>query len=150
MSEPLKPCPFCGTVPDVNNPATFRHETGDRWAAVVCCIVGPEIRAGFYTPIEEWKDEAIAAWNKRMTYSHRNGETEPPTVEGWYWFQGAITYRGMQDLPWWGLVAVPSYRGHVASMRPHTQSNILAHVNLDETKGRWWGPIEPPWLQADE
>lgn len=65
MSDELLPCPFCGLVPDVNNPATFRHETGDRWASVVCCIVGPEIRAGIYTPLEEWKDEAIAAWNER-------------------------------------------------------------------------------------
>jgi hypothetical protein len=65
MSDELKPCPFCGEVPDVNNPATFRHEVGDRWARVVCCIEGPEIRAGIYTPLEEWKDEAIAAWNER-------------------------------------------------------------------------------------
>jgi hypothetical protein len=62
---PLKPCPFCGRVPDVNDPATFLHETGSRWASVVCCIVGPEVRAGFYTPLDEWKDEAIAAWNQR-------------------------------------------------------------------------------------
>lgn len=65
MSDELKPCPFCGEVPDVNNPATFHREVGDRWARVVCCIEGPEIRSGFYTPLEEWKDEAIAAWNER-------------------------------------------------------------------------------------
>jgi hypothetical protein len=70
--EPLLlPCPFCGETPDANNPATFRHETGDRWARVVCCIEGPEIRAGIYTPLEEWKDEAIAAWNERADNAER-------------------------------------------------------------------------------
>lgn len=61
----LLECPWCGLVPDVSNPATFQHETGSRWASLVCCVIGPEIRAGIYTPLEEWKDEAIAAWNER-------------------------------------------------------------------------------------
>lgn len=67
MNESTKPlsCPWCGLVPDVSNPATFQHETGSRWASLVCCVIGPEIRAGFYTPLEEWKNEAIAAWNER-------------------------------------------------------------------------------------
>jgi len=63
----LLPCPFCGETPDENEPTTFWHETGSRWAAVVCCIRGPEIRAGIYAPLEEWKEEAIAAWNERKS-----------------------------------------------------------------------------------
>ena len=59
------PCPWCGLVPDVDKPTTFQHEIGSRWASLVCCVVGPEIRAGIYTPLDEWKDEAIAAWNER-------------------------------------------------------------------------------------
>jgi len=76
MSEKLKPCPFCGLVPDVDNQATFRGDEGSRWGAVVCCCVGPEIRKGFYTPLEEWKDEAIAAWNERapVTESHLSAD----------------------------------------------------------------------------
>lgn len=67
MNEAIKPliCPWCGKVPDVDNPKVFQHETGSRWASLVCCVIGPEIRAGIYTPLEEWKDEAIAAWNER-------------------------------------------------------------------------------------
>ena len=69
MSEsetPLLPCPFCGETPDVNNPHTFQSNQGDKWGYVVCCCCGPEVRTG-YGPVETWRDDAIAAWNRRAT-----------------------------------------------------------------------------------
>jgi len=63
-NEKLKPCPFCGDVPDVDNPATFQSNQGTKWGFVVCCCNGPEVRTG-YGPVDEWKAEAIAAWNQR-------------------------------------------------------------------------------------
>lgn len=64
--EVLLPCPFCGRVPDASNPATFWMDETTKWGAVECCCVGPEIRTG-YEPLEKWRDEAIAEWNKRAT-----------------------------------------------------------------------------------
>lgn len=97
MSDTIKPCPFCGEVPDVDNPATFRHEVGDRWAAIVCCIVGPEIRAGIYTPLEEWKDEAIAAWNERAAPAATGvpmpQEVREAILAALYNYPGILTYR---------------------------------------------------------
>jgi Lar family restriction alleviation protein len=66
----LEPCPFCGTTPDVNNPATFQSDGGSKWGFVVCCCHGPEIRTN-YRPVEEWRDKAISAWNKRAKRPER-------------------------------------------------------------------------------
>ena len=62
----LKPCPFCGATPDTNDPLTFQSDQGDKWGFVVCCCRGPEVRTG-YGPVEEWKADAIAAWNERAS-----------------------------------------------------------------------------------
>ena len=60
----LLPCPFCGEVPDVNDPYTFQADQGDKWGHIVCCCNGPEVRTG-YGPLEEWKADAIREWNTR-------------------------------------------------------------------------------------
>ena len=60
----LKPCPFCGETPDALNEATFQSDQGTKWGFVVCCCNGPEVRTG-YCPVEEWKQDAIDAWNTR-------------------------------------------------------------------------------------
>lgn len=60
----IKPCPFCGAIPDVDNPNTFQETDGPKWGAVVCCGTGPEVRTG-YGPVEDWRDDAIDEWNKR-------------------------------------------------------------------------------------
>ena len=62
--EALLPCPFCGDTPDINNVATFTETNGSKWGAVSCCCYGPEVRTG-YRPLAEWRDAAIAAWNRR-------------------------------------------------------------------------------------
>lgn len=60
----LLPCPFCGAVPDIDNPLTFQSDQGTKWGHVVCCCQGPEVRTG-YESIEKWRDDAITAWNTR-------------------------------------------------------------------------------------
>jgi hypothetical protein len=60
----LLPCPFCGETPDINNPATFASNQGDKWGAVVCCCTGPEVRTG-YQAVGFWMDDAITEWNRR-------------------------------------------------------------------------------------
>ena len=75
MSKPaaLLPCPFCGSYLDSEDPAVFRETDGPKWGAVVCCITGPEVRTG-YGPLEDWRDEAIAEWNKRSPPARANAE----------------------------------------------------------------------------
>ena len=64
-NETLKPCPFCGETPDVDNPNIFEMDQGDKWAHVVCCCAGPEVRTD-YQELEHWKQRAIDAWNERV------------------------------------------------------------------------------------
>lgn len=59
----LLPCPFCGEVPTL-----IRETEGAKWGAVVCCCTGPEVRT-HYRPVEHWKLDAIAAWNRRAPES---------------------------------------------------------------------------------
>lgn len=60
----ILPCPFCGKTPDATDARSFNLESGGKWGAVQCCIIGPEVRTR-YEPLESWRDEAIAAWNTR-------------------------------------------------------------------------------------
>ena len=69
----LLPCPFCGVKPDINDPATFQSNQGDKWGFVVCCGTGPEVRTS-YKPVEHWRDDAITAWNRRPAAALREGK----------------------------------------------------------------------------
>lgn len=68
QTEELKPCPWCGGKPDVTNNASFVLTDGVKWGALQCCGTGPEVRTG-YQDVPHWKDEAIAAWNRRTPVS---------------------------------------------------------------------------------
>lgn len=74
-----------------------------------------------------------------MTYTHRNGETEPPEIyERDYWFlcgnkadpddgpEDGLVYLSVEDEN-----AIYDHLGHKYSL-----------VGL---AGRWWGPVTPPW-----
>ncbi len=59
----LKPCPFCGSVPDPER--CFKFVDGHKWGAVVCCCEGPDVRT-HYSDGREWWAEAAEAWNTRV------------------------------------------------------------------------------------
>lgn len=71
-------------------------------------------------------------------YSHRNGEKQPPTVEGAYWFLGK--YNRPSD---WNYMFFyfpsPDMPNHVT--RPDDEWEI-PFTDLD---GRWWGPVHIPF-----
>lgn len=62
----LKPCPFCGETPPVEDPYTFCADQGEKWGHVLCgCgACGPEVRTD-YKALWHWKEAAIIEWNSR-------------------------------------------------------------------------------------
>lgn len=86
-------------------------------------------------------ESTIVSYNKaikdavtetKITYSHRNGETEPPTIdEAWYWFDG-------------GLNDIEHPRGvlYIFDGATYADGEMWS---ISELKGRWWGPVTPPW-----
>jgi hypothetical protein len=76
-----------------------------------------------------------------MTYTHRNGETEPPQVAGWYWFTGV--FAGNERYV--GSVTVArSFAGNLCVIG----SSESISLELQFWAGQWWGPIVPPWEAA--
>jgi hypothetical protein len=76
--------------------------------------------------------------NAKQLYSHRNGETEPPTVEGRYWFDGKVDgelYRGL-------TVAGSQYEDVRIWPDTYMGWNALSDFAFE---GQWWGPVTPPW-----
>jgi hypothetical protein len=71
-----------------------------------------------------------------VTYTHRNGETEPPTEEGWYFLTGA---RGVGFPAGTPLV-------HVAKKRYGKVCFVVdLNVPAADIAGQWWGPVTLPW-----
>lgn len=68
MSQDLKPCPWCGEVPDVSNDAAFRLTDGVKYGALQCCVIGPGVRTD-YKDLPHWREKAIRAWNDRKPSS---------------------------------------------------------------------------------
>jgi hypothetical protein len=81
-----------------------------------------------------------------LHYTHRNGETEPPTVPGEYWFDGAILADGgyyKTGTKWRDQV-------YVSNSEHGLQVEFQYYEDWDQFSpwqvvGRWWGPIVPPW-----
>lgn len=70
-----------------------------------------------------------------MNYTHRNGETDAPTVDGAYWFDGFRTQ--------------PSgNRIHVMDILKRIDGVIERHDAPASWDGQWWGPIVAPWEVA--
>lgn len=71
-------------------------------------------------------------------YSHRNGESVPPTIEGLYWFKGTINrYGDPQDIADLKTVEFRNGTGIIV--------NEEGDDFLFEAQGQWYGPIVPPW-----
>lgn len=74
-----------------------------------------------------------------MTYTHRNGETEPPTEAGEYWFIGEVYGK------WLAEKVDVRLRG-----KGFGASTSEGSYEVSEFRGsRWWGPIIeiPPWTE---
>jgi hypothetical protein len=65
-----------------------------------------------------------------MTYSHRNGETEPPTEDGYYW---------LRSVPGDLRRAI----GITEILEGEPPEGLLTFEELAGV--RWWGPVTPPW-----
>jgi len=73
-----------------------------------------------------------------MPYTHRNGETVPPTVAGWYWFEGR-KYIHRKSFSRRTMLQVYDF-GDGLRARFTGSSDFIASLT-----GRWWGPVTPPW-----
>lgn len=74
-----------------------------------------------------------------ITYTHRNGETTPPTEQGRYWFKGMADGAAVQDL----LPVVTDPRQGILAWRPMLDDGW--HEKIDRFDGQWWGPVSAPW-----
>jgi hypothetical protein len=73
-----------------------------------------------------------------MTYTHRNGETEPPTEPGRYWFNGVV----------WSSDRLGTYNilGIVECLATMTYNDVTGEaLPSRDHAGQWWGPMTPPW-----
>lgn len=81
-----------------------------------------------------------------QVYSHRNGETELPTVPGWYWFDGVGTWRQtppetISKRP--VLVEQDEEGSLIAWYGAYDDANYACVLNW--LRGQWYGPISLPW-----
>lgn len=81
------------------------------------------------THLTESVDDFMARTSLPPLYSHRNGETEPPSESGYYWFDGFV-------------IMSSGNRLRVRDMLEPEQEP------RDRTyEGQWWGPVTSPWEQ---
>lgn len=73
-------------------------------------------------------------------YAHRNGESEPPTIEGAFWFVGKLHHSDyFHDMK--GLVEITD---HYLSHELLYGGEECCH-RMGDFEGRWYGPVMPPW-----
>lgn len=100
----------------------------------------------------EVDDKVLSAgWDKKVgevcnaqrwldkPYSHRNGETEPPGVEGWYWYE--------LESDDWRIVEVDNGGVYEDSFAAY-YSGVEASSDVAYMRGRWYGPIPEPVQEA--
>jgi hypothetical protein len=88
-----------------------------------------------------------------LHYTHRNGETEPPTVPGEYWFDGAVVYdKGPLSAFSLGThirdqvkVEQPRWAQEPGLLVELPWGDLPEYFSPWQVVGRWWGPIVPPW-----
>lgn len=76
-------------------------------------------------------------------YSHRNGESEQPTVNGWFWFDGTHPTLGIiMKRP----ILVESDGDDPACVFWYGATDDANEACADGwLHGQWWGPVVPPW-----
>lgn len=123
------------------------------WQAIEDALVDKRKRLKDDNPhtfVSGWRKEALdeieaaLAFVREMRqgvqpYSHRNGEAESPTVEGWY----SIQHR--QAWNWDGSKFVfVEMEADGACVYFAGQDDAISPGNMDDAI-RWYGPIEPSW-----
>ena len=139
----LLPCPFCGKPARVYQDQSSDYERQWWWNAE--CTDWDHCGADMTGMAS--KEAAIAKWNSRITYTHRNGETAAPTVPGRYWFDGTTISKNSPS---------PSVlKGTTRVIEDHGE--LLAwldiwdggqYESIEQFSGAWWGPLLAPWEQS--
>jgi hypothetical protein len=82
-----------------------------------------------------------------MNYSHRNGETELPTIEGLYWFREGNEGGSVVRVSWQEEIPDEDiFEGYPAHFEVWVIGSEvdLTFSQLDDNT-QWWGPLMPPW-----
>lgn len=83
----------------------------------------------------------------KQQYSHRNGETEPPTIlEHHYWFKGDEGSGYDDEGP---LVFVMPAEKDIGPYIYSDCYEVGGRVPIADMQGQWWGPVLPPWAEDD-
>jgi len=84
------------------------------------------------------------------TYTHRNGETEPPTIVGAYGFRGLYMdirpdAYGTHEVA--GIITLyhPDRETWPEFIAYDCETGEGAYHNAKDFDGKWWGPITGPW-----
>jgi hypothetical protein len=80
---------------------------------------------------------------RAQRYSHRNGETEPPTEVGYFWFEGKFL-ASPHRVSW-----LPANMRVLVLERNNDTICVFEAYDgftgvVDNFHGRWWGPLVPP------
>lgn len=76
------------------------------------------------------------------TYSHRNGESEPPTItDEYFWLD-----RDEEDDVFWREIVyiMPGFDDVMPYIQDFDGFDLRTWAVTD-LQGRWWGPVTPPW-----
>lgn len=73
-------------------------------------------------------------------YTHRNGESEPPTINGRYWFRGRMKYQRKSR----NLLQIANVIGVLSDGTVATLFEFDNNTNAGDARGQWWGPIPEP------
>lgn len=75
-------------------------------------------------------------------YSHRNGEMEPPTTEGFYWLRQEDLDGDVVHVSWQAEIL---FRGKVDIRAGWIISGEIDCYVDELADAQWWGPLTPPW-----
>ena len=83
----------------------------------------------------------LLTWQLRRSYTHRNGETEAPTIPGQYWFTGHCQGEKIKE-----IIPVIAENNTFCAWRPVFGDGWFERS--EHFNGQWWGPIVAPWEQV--